>query len=63
MKRMLPRDPRRKHYRTKYAMSWRKASHLFANTALARQLDGCADEAARRLLLGVSKKQGTGNRD
>lgn len=55
-----PQDPIRRFYCKKYAMSKRKASHLFCGTALIHQLDACADEAAQRLLLGVSRKQQTG---
>jgi hypothetical protein len=56
-----PQDPRRKYYRKKYAMSLHKASNLFGGTTLISQLDACKDEAARRLLLGVSKRQQTAN--
>ena len=56
-----PHDPCRKLYRKKYSLGQRKADQLFAKPLMLNQLDACADEPARRLLLGVSKRQRTAN--
>lgn len=55
-----PQDPRRKFYRKKYALSLRKIDNLSFGSMLLDQLDACKDEAARRLLLGVSRSRKQG---
>jgi hypothetical protein len=52
------KDPRTKLYAERYKLNRRVAGKLAYGAMLLNQLDACADESARRLLLGVSRKTG-----
>lgn len=49
------RSPRREYYKKKYNLSEKQMIRL--TEELAMQLDRCADESARRLLLGNRRKR------
>lgn len=54
-------NPRRKEFCERYGLTPRQMRSLSIGGMLLDQLDRCKSEAARRLLLGVSKKKGAKN--
>jgi len=48
------RDPRRGAYTKRFELSEKQRAKLFHGFTLLDQLDACADDSARRLLLGIS---------
>ncbi len=58
--RRLERDPRRGFHAEHFGMTRDQLRKCFGDIERLDQLDACKDDAARRLLLGRSEKQGVG---